>query len=298
MSKKSNPTAIGAFVIGALVLAVAALVFFGSSSLLQEKTQCVMYFDGSIGGLDVGAPVEFRGVKVGTVSSIELVFDNADDAFRIPVIIDLSANSAKDVGGNALADEKDLDFLISKGLRGQLQAQSMVTGKLKIELGFHPDAPANLAEDHTGLPQIPALPTTMEAIRKKLQELPLAEIVQDLHDAISGAANVINSDETREVLANLNGTLKNLQQLTDTLDRKMVPLADSLQATAEAANESLRMAGQALKNIEQTVDADSPLRYQMVKTLEELSAAARSVRILVDGLERDPSSWIRGKSAR
>lgn len=137
MSKPASKTLIGVFVIGAIALAVLAVVVFGSGRFFSEKMPLVMYFEGSVAGLNIGSPVMFRGVKVGIVKDIVLRFDAKDVSFLIPVYVELDPKKFLVIG--KFTDEEELDrTLINKGLRATLELQSMVTGQLMVNLDFHP----------------------------------------------------------------------------------------------------------------------------------------------------------------
>src|SRR4030042_3764548 len=139
MSKQANKTMIGAFVVGATALVVAGVLVFGSAKFLKERHPFVMYFDGSVQGLDVGASVVFRGVKVGTVTDIELRTDPVNLTIQIPVFIEIEMDRLKRTGTLPLkrTPAEGMKLLVERGLRAQLELQSLVTGKLLVNLDFH-----------------------------------------------------------------------------------------------------------------------------------------------------------------
>ena len=92
MSKPASKTLIGVFVIGAIALAVLAVVVFGSGRFFSEKMPLVMYFEGSVAGLNIGSPVMFRGVKVGIC--LLYTSDAADDLLCV------------DLGGRRIIQKK------------------------------------------------------------------------------------------------------------------------------------------------------------------------------------------------
>lgn len=137
MSKEANKTLIGAFVVGAVFLLVAAVLIFGSGKFFRKTYKAVMFFEGSIKGLNVGSPVMFRGVKVGTVTDINLILYAKDLSMRTTVIAEFDPERWTLVGGER-GDVKRLQLVIDRGLRAQLQMQSFVTGQLMIALDFFP----------------------------------------------------------------------------------------------------------------------------------------------------------------
>src|SRR5205807_4801515 len=142
MGRRVSPTLIGAFVLVGTALAVAALVVFGSGKFFHHKYRFVLYFEGSVNGLNIGAPVKFKGVEIGSVSQVLLDFENPSRDFRIPVIIQLDADKLDQLGSNAdFDDPRVMKTAIEHGLRGQLATQSLVTGLQFVELDFHPETP-------------------------------------------------------------------------------------------------------------------------------------------------------------
>jgi paraquat-inducible protein B len=322
MGKQANKTLIGVFVVGAISLLVAAVLVLGGGRLFRKTFKVVMFFEGSIKGLNIGSPVMFRGVKIGSVTDINLILSTKDLSLRIPVVAELDLERWVLTGGER-RDPRRLKQLIDRGLRAQLQTQSFVTGQLLIALDFFPDKPARYDGTVKEYPEIPTMPTTLEALSKTLEELPLKEIVTKLELAIDGIQKLVNSPETRESLESLNHTLKNTQKVVQHIDEQVEPLMMSLAKTSETAQETLTQAKSsmsaiegnikdlaattketlkttqdALKQAERTLGTyseDSPASYELNRTLKEMSAAARSLKLLSDYLERHPEALLRGK---
>ena len=167
MSKKANPTLIGAFVVGAVVLVFAAIAIIGSGQLFRKTYEFVLYFEGSVSGLREGASVKYKGVEIGTITSILLQLGDGVDANRIPVIIKLDANKisgSRGVGGS-LTDPAGLKAAIDRGLRGQLQTESIVTGVLFVALDLFPDSPIKFVQPPgSRYQEIPTIPTTLQKV--------------------------------------------------------------------------------------------------------------------------------------
>jgi hypothetical protein len=149
-----NQAVIGAFVVGAVVLAIIGVIVFGSGKMFQKVNLFVMYFEGSVKGLNIGAPVTFRGVKIGSVVDITLRADPKKMEFRIPVVMETEKGKIEKTAEFKGSDEAALKKLIDLGLRARLDMQSMVTGQLLINLEMLPDEPARLS----GTPAIPGNP--------------------------------------------------------------------------------------------------------------------------------------------
>src|SRR5262245_5922883 len=168
MGKKVSPTMIGAFVVGALALAVIGVAVFGSGRLFRKTQEFVLYFDRSVNGLRVGAPVKFKGVEVGAVTRIELSLGQRvirQGEVHIPVVIELDAKRIAEKGGRVEMTQAALDEAIAAGLRGQLATESFVTGVLYVELDFHPGSPVRLErEADVHILEIPTLPTALEQV--------------------------------------------------------------------------------------------------------------------------------------
>jgi paraquat-inducible protein B len=304
MSKQANKSLIGAFVVGAVVLVVVGILTFGSGQFMREMKKFVLYFDGSIKGLNVGAPVNIRGVKVGEVTDIKVRFEGEDFAVRTPVFIEIDPDKFSEFSEQRAGEylkrlrlNKMVDLLIKRGLRAQLQSQSLVTGQLLVALDFYPDKPINLVGGETGYQEMPTIPSTMEALTKTIEKLklPLEELVDRVMDIVKGIDRVINSPELQGSISSLNQTLKSAQKLVQNIDEQIVPLSSNAKEVIEAATATLAQAEGTLSNLKKNTAETSTLRYEVDNTLRELSAAARSLHDLTDYLQRHPESLLRGK---
>lgn len=278
MSRRASPTAIGAFVLGAIALVVGGLLTFGSGVLFRDTTTYVMYFDDSVTGLSPGSDVIFRGVKVGEVTRISATIDDQLD-IDIPVFVEIGGRVVQQRTGDvAQAAERGrvMPILIKRGLRAQLGLQSLVTGQLHVALDFFPDRPAEFRGDGR-IPEIPTVPSPLSEIRERFQELPLKEIAAEAVGVLRSLETFINSEELASSVRNLDRALVALRRVAETLDAKLPPLTES-------ANEALS-----------ALSEDSATRYALDDALNELAAAARSVRALADYLERHPESLLSGK---
>jgi paraquat-inducible protein B len=308
MSKKANPIAIGAFVVGAIALLVLGIVVFGSGRLFADTTPFVLYFGGSVDGLSVGSPVRFKGVEIGAVTSIQL--DLGDEA-RIPVWIEVDNRRIIDHNGEGFTrDPSRLAAEVDRGLRAQLNTQSIVTGLLFVQLDYHPDMPATFVSppEERGH-EIPTIPTALEQAQQvaadvigKLREIDFGGFVQAVRDAVDGINRAVNApglqatlEALPETLAKVNQSLASVQQLASNLDRRTGPLLTSMQAASDRSTVAVEQARATLKSMEKLVDPGAPLAGQLSTVLDELRNTARSVRLLADYLERNPAALIRGR---
>ncbi len=296
MSGKTSKTMIGAFVLGALTLAVAGVIVMGSGKLFTTTRHYVLYFQGSVNGLTVGSPVVFRGVRIGAVSDIALEADPRTLHLTIPVIIEIEPDRVRLTPGKdgAPADaapilvgkdpEEVLKRLIEMGLRAQLQLQSMVTGQLMINLDFMPDEPIRLLGDGSLL-EVPTVPSPFDELAKTIEKLPLQELMDRLIGAISGIERVINSPETGQLTTNLNQTVTEARNLIDDVRTELKPLAARLDQTmARYGDLAVKVDGQVgplAKDVDQAVRTYDALGRTLNAKAETIAAeVARSLDIL------------------
>ena len=280
MSKEVNRIAIGGFVVGGIGLAVLAMLVFGSGKLFQQKSMQVLFFEGSVKGLSVGAPVKFRGVDIGEVVKVELTINPDNLEFYVPVYVQIYRNRISILGGKKVGefdDVKIVDALVTKmGLRAQLQMQSFLTGQLFINYDFYPDIPIRRAGLEKKVYEVPTIPTalqmltdTLEQFVEDLRKANFREIVDNIAQTAKGANELINSADMRESVAHLNRTLQDVQRFiehTDELVGKVNGRFDSLADGFEATMDDTRKMAQ---NIDKRVE---PVAADIQGTL----AAARS----------------------
>jgi paraquat-inducible protein B len=257
------------------------------------KVPYLVQFDESVRGLSPGAPVEFRGLRIGTVRDVGLRIDVADQSVRIPVTIEIEPQRITFTGSEDKAyDGKPyvlVEKLVERGLRAQLQSGNLLTGQLLVDLGFHPDAAAAKLGRDGEYPEIPAVPSEIEALTAsvngvltELASLPLAELVGDLRTTVQGVNQLLASPQTAETLTTLNATATELQALLRTVDQQLGPLMTQATGT--------------LASTEAIVGSNSQIRYDLNAMLKELAGAARAIRVFADYLERHPEALLRGKS--
>lgn len=318
MARRANPKAVGAFILGALALAVSAVVGLGSGRFFQKNNQYVLFFAGNVNGLRVGAPVKFKGVEVGSVTDVLLNLNIdaqpvAHDfaAIRIPVIIALDEH--KIIGRGAVTDfskPENLKRAIAVGLRGQLATESLLTGLLYIDLDMHPGTQPKLyLPPHSEYEEIPTLPNPYEEAQtaatrliRQLDKVQLDKLVNTATDTLNAYKELAQSDQLKQAIASINHggesideAAMSLRKLTDNLNRTIVPLGPQMQASVRSADATLKQAQATLNTLNMELRPDSPLVYQTSQTLSDMSDAARSVRHLADYLDRNPDAIIRGR---
>jgi paraquat-inducible protein B len=241
-----------------------------------QKRPWLLHFEGSVRGLSVGAPVDFRGIEIGRVTDIFLEFDWENLVFRIPVVIELEPDKIDWIGKQTMDRRQGMEFLVEKGLRAQLKQGSLLTGQLYVALDMYPDAPPAKIVWSEPYAELPTIPTSMEEITRnvtkiveKFEKIPLEQIGNDL----------------RDTMAHLNKTTEDLQKLVQNLDASVVP----------AASSTLEQAQKTLIKVDRLLNAESPTGHELKRALGELADAARNISILVDYLERHPESLVFGK---
>ena len=314
MSKQANPTLIGIFVAGAIALIVAGiLIISGGKLLLTDKTNYVLYFKGSVKGLNIGSPVSFRGVNIGTVTDIQLVVNKEESDIRIPVIIEIDNTKfiRPQADDSLLGDDDSIAGLIEAGLRAQLQLQSLLTGQLFIQIDFLPNTPANLVEYNKSrwAPQeIPTIPSPIEKINKVLEDIPMDKVKEHLLSGIEGFDRLVNSEELQQSITALHAALESFRQLVTNLDRQVEPIAGNVKLTLDDARKALQKAGTTLGDISdamkqadttlQSADAlfsDEQILTALDNALNEITSAAYAIRILAEAINNQPESLIRGR---
>ncbi|MCX5900529.1 MAG: MlaD family protein, partial [Proteobacteria bacterium] len=233
MSKQINKTLVGGFVVGALALLVVALVIFGSGAFFKLRPKFVLYFDTSVKGLNVGSPVNFRGVPIGAVTDVQLQFNVKDLKLKIPVFVELYPERISMIEGER--NIRNVSRLIEKGLRAQLKMQSLITGQLMIELDFYDNKPAVFLGDGK-ISEIPTIQSSLDEISRTLANIPFEQIADKLAKSIEGIERIVNSPELSSTLKSLDGAIKDIQSLVRNVDNKIGPLASEYGLLAKNVN--------------------------------------------------------------
>jgi len=319
MAKRVSSAAIGGFVAASFGLILLAIVVVGSGKMFQKPTRYVCMFPGDVNGLRIGAPVKVKGVQIGTVEDIRLALTPSEGklrpgvkGFRIPVIIGIDRSLLVGLGasGEALT-ATGYTQMITRGVRAQLNTESLLTGLLYVDIDLHPDQSANfvLVPGGGDLLEIPTVPTQLEAIQKqateaiaKLDSLDLKALVTSATDAANNIGQLAADKNLKMTLASLKETIPNLNQtITDTratmgdIKGKLIPLAESLERSSLAANDTMKDTRKTLLQLQAILEPNSPLSVHLNQALDQLGETTRSVGELTDYLQRNPSSVIRGK---
>jgi paraquat-inducible protein B len=332
MSARASSTAIGVFVSGAILLAVVAVLIFGSGKLFSKQEKFIIYFDDSVNGLTVGSPVKFKGVQIGQVSNIMIHYDQADDSASIPVIVDIDVSRLH----NELGDDVDLSDAqvfaaqVSGGLRAKLQLQSLLTGLLYIDLDYYddlantPPPPPNqlVLKKYKEIPSLPSgLSEMMKSVTTALEniseidfksismkvnnlldqlnngvsQIQFKEINDQLLAATTNLNAILADPQLKQAIAQLNTTLGSFQQLSDNVNAQVQPLSSQIQLTAQRARATMDQVDKTLLAVRELVQPQSSLRYQLDSALSEIAGASQAIRVLADYLERNPGALLTGR---
>lgn len=323
MSAKVSPTAIGAFVVGAIALLLGAVLFLGGNLFGSRlgKFDGLVIFTGSVKGLNVGAPVTLRGVKIGEVQDIAVQFDRVRGEFVIPVRLSIDRDN---LGiSSDLATPEHFRKLIDQGLRAQLKTQSLLTGLLYVDMEFLPGSPPRYVEFESELPQVPTAPTELEAILERVSEIDLQAFLQNADQTLRAVSTLLANPETQAIPANVNATLAELRELVadtngqvqklgtrlgalaGTADATLGDFRGQLQQTGMLLDRSVQTLERTLLSLERTSDEagyalseQSPVFVELTRTTTELGRAARALQTLADALSREPEAVLRGRGDR
>lgn len=266
-----------------------------------RKLKFVLYFDSSVRGLSIGAPVELKGIKVGSVTDIRMEYDSEDLSFRIPVIIELELERIVDRNQDSRYGSRYdiVNKLIDKGLRAQLATGSLLTGQLYVQLDMLPNAVATLSGEEHELPELPTIEGGMDAITaslrnfaSKLEEVEISKIGKELLETLEGTNKLVNAPELQAAVKELKGTMRSLKSILDKLD------GTNINEAIASAKEALNQAETTMMLLNSALKPDSPIQHSIIQMTSELEETARSIRSLVDLLERNPEAIIFGKEIK
>lgn len=263
-----------------------------------RKISFVMYFDGSVRGLSVGAPVEFKGIKIGSVKDISLEFDSENTTFRIPVSIELEPERIIQKNNNDIPPYETFQTLVERGLRARLQTGSLLTGQLYVELGMFPDTPVELSGTESSVPELPTIPAglavitdSVEEFLAKLNQVQVDKIGDELLSSLQGANKLMNAPQIHTAVDQLDDAMTSLKSILSKVDNTDV------EGTIAAAHKALDKVNETLTLTNRILQPDSPVQYNLIEMISELEETARSIRTLVETLERRPQALILGRDA-
>lgn len=272
IQKQANPKLIGSFILAALFIFTGIFLLVNKDRFFSHSIKYVLYFQGSIKGLNVGSQVVFNGVPIGRVINISLITDMQTLEIQTPVYIETNQNSFIVTNARGGSREEEIQLftnkMIAKGLRAKLESQSLLTGQMMVAMGFYPDTPVVLQKKNLRIPEIPTLPTTSQELLKTFQKLPLQETFANLNQVL---------EETKHLVQTVNSD-------SPTVMKNVVEISSNLANVSEKAEKALS-----------SFNEDSRTMMDLNKMLRDFSSAAQSLRNWADYLERHPEALLRGK---
>ncbi len=317
--------AVGGFVLGGLALGVAAILLFGGTRFFRTNLHVVVFFHDSVAGLAVGAPVTLRGVKVGTVRSMKVYLKLPDLVPVIPAILEIEPGLVSWSGGSLNSNAADVALAVKAGLRAQLVPESLVTGQLSVNLDFHPEAAANVANMGGGVPEIPSIPSDVQKIRDEIADLKLPELAEKARLALDGIQMIVaelngkigpmagsltqTSDAARETMETTTGAVKQIQmdmtRALGSIERLSASGQGQILTSGREIDKMLIMLQRATAKADKTIGLigdmaapNAPVRTDIEAAVRDLSASASSLRDFSRELARDPGGTLLRRSSK
>ncbi len=331
---------IGIFVVLSCVLFIVAVIIFGGNKFFKKENIVIAYFDGSLKGLSIGAPVTYRGVSVGQVKNIQIHIQKngeTNEKVIIPVLIALTAGQSITSDGSDTHKKQDADDFLGamceQGLRAKLKMQSLVTGKLYIDLAFYKNTTPVYRDQTEKYFEIPTLPsesyqfsrlveninfeelyskvfntfTSLESLTADLAKTLDNEKTQGLVDELSTATASLNSilskidNDISPILDKVDSSLEqiatlavNADQMVTSFDVGLQPLIDEMAPLIARFDTTLQQADQLFQQAETALKPSSPLYFRLSEAMLQLEKTLGSIEDLSNFLYRNPNALILG----
>lgn len=331
-AQKNTALAIGSFIVGAIVLVFIALLFFSGGKIFEAKETVVMYFEGSVQGLQIGAPIKLKGVSIGEITDISINYQGASaltvDGTSFPqtntvvTVVTGELVMSKLEASNIDAISDFVDRAISDGMRAQLNFQSLLTGLLYVDLDFSPGSPVKLYNYQSEYIELPTVVTEFEKISRDFRDLNLKELAANINDLATAMSDFVKSGKVEKAITNFDQASNSVKQTSDKFDKTLTNLANdtdktlskmdtlldqlnsdapeitkTLKSNLHTLNESLNSFTQTANNMSLFFEQDSKFVNEINATLGDISRAARSFRRLNETIEQEPQALIRGKNS-
>jgi len=310
---------VGIFSALALVLFVTGIGLLASGVFFRDNDEYLLYFEGSVAGLNVGAPVVFRGVPIGKVTSISLVADDRSDTITIPVGIDIFEENIRriEIPGGVTEAERDemIQRMKTRGLRARIAIASFLTGQTRIELDLLPEAPARY---HSANPsgEIATQSSPLEEFSRALAKINIDKIAHSLLQALDTFNDVMASEELKgslsglkqladeaalvvqampALLENLRKTLQEIETAADRTAREVPRLGHDMRVALDSFGKAADRADKLFLDAGRLLSPNSATVRDLQSAMKELTEAARAIRSLAKTLERNPESLLRGR---
>jgi paraquat-inducible protein B len=321
MSKRVSSTAIGLFIVIGLALGVSGLLLFSSSRLFSHTLESIIYFNHSLNGLNEGAPVKYRGVTIGSVKRVMVRFNQATNDYAMPVVVELDPKLIEERLGEPadVFTHAALAERIQDGMRASLQAVSLLTGVLYIDIRPNPNAaPPVFHQLQPRYPEIPSESTEIQQLFNTLASLDIksietnlnglirkldvmigtvqvGEIQKGITNVLSSVDRLVSSPEITNDLVALHATLDQYRLLAQKLNARVDPLADSLTNVLAQASGTLQQFRGVGEHLRTMLAPDSSVRNELELALQQLGGTAQSISSLAEFLNRHPNALIVGR---
>ncbi len=323
MSARAHPRAIGAFVLGAVALVLTVVVALSSGDWFAPRDHFVIFFPGSVRGLNPGAPVTFRGVQVGQVQDVNAFLTGKNDPMiQIEVLIEfrrtvIEAPEGVDQPWGQVRGAELARRLTAAGIRARLMSQSLLTGQKYIDFDFLPEEPARLSGIPRRYPELPTSATALERLSQRSEELmekvadlPMDQVVEEVRRFIQAVNRFVESrDLERAVvgarrsaelleptLTDLRATMADLRRVSASLETSVTGTGGETAETARRLRGTLDRLDRTLARIDQAADATDDTRVRAAQTLDDLSRTLASLRALAEYIQTHPEAMVLGKA--
>ena len=274
------------------------------ASTYKRSVPFIANFTSSVSGLKAGAAVTLRGLKIGEVSSVSLVFDRTKDTVVVPVHFTLEPEriSMLDLPTGGSLDAR-MRQLVQRGMRVKLESGNILTGQKQLSMDIYSDAaPGELTKEGDDY-VIPVLDggaqdvaTAATNLVNRLNDIPFASIGKSVDQTLAGVNALVNNKQLAESLAALHATLASTQTLVDNLNHGLTPAMQRLPAIASGLEESVSRTDRLIGSLDTGYGGDSRFNRDLSQMMMQLTDAARSIRVLADLLSRHPEALIRGRT--
>ncbi len=309
------------FVMAASIIAVAAVMVFGAAKFFSRTENFISFFSESVNGLDVGAPLKYKGVKIGKVEGIFISSSKNIKESSVSVVYSIDIDQLRRKTGTDFKDYSDwMDEQIAEGLRAKLNYQSIVTGMLYIELDFIADKGEKyeLKYGGTRFKEIPAAKSGLSELAKGFEKtmadvakIDFAAIGQNVHSAIVKVNEKLDGIDAKAISDSAVSALKGVDELARSRDvaeaiKKLDALLSDSDALVNGARAELKKFSasgasvmarldEVLRNVNSVVAPQSPFRYQIAVLLKTMDESMSYISNFTDYLQRNPNSLLRGK---
>jgi len=311
----TRPRLVGIFTVLGLALIALGFLAIGSSRLFRQTRTFVVFFPNPV-GLKPGAPVTFRQAPLGEVREVELVFTGRGFDSEIKVVADVQRGRLRDLSGKPyigpVSDREFAEILIKAGLRASVRSSSPVAGQKSLELDFQPDSKPRFSGIAMPYPELPTAPTGIEILQDRVEaaiehisELPVAEILEQVKATFTSAQKLLDSGDLQGALVNLRRGLASADRTLVTAERTfggMETAMGEVRTTLSSADITLKRLDTTLERLDRTaatidrnVERTADTQHTAGHSLDELTELLKTLRHLVDTMQRNPEALLRGK---